>query len=533
MSVHSKGHVLPKPGPRPRHSSVVFDVDETCPGGLVGGDDDPKLMVKPHNRDARFIDRPGPPVLGKGQSFGASSFVMPPTPLPPPSPSTLGKCNIIPTDERVAEIIEGIGRALKQRGAVGLAGLARNFRINDFNKSGTLDRDELRKCLRMCKLDLDVNDFEVLFRHLDSSDDGQVDYDEFLTAVRGPLPSVRKRLIVDIFLAIDERVSEGRKGRADGKLTIDDLSELFDGKNHPEVKAGRLNASAALAEMVTSFEGKNGNRDGEVTLKEWTSYYGDLSASFENDDHFAAMMMGAWPAIFDPKGAAKGFKVLKPPVPQRDIDNLEALLRRSITSRSTASSETKALEKVFKEFDKDNSKTIGFEEFIVAMERFGLCTAADSRTDVSGVTLEAVRALFDRYDIDGEGDLSFKEFERGLFGNEAPKRGDKAVGAPPPPVLTSLALPSERGLGTRPPPPAGAMEHAQHGIHNYTKGRGGMLNGGLNMGVERPVFAPAAPFPRATGVDLRHTIGSSAGPTPFGKASGTTHGFNQSSGIFR
>jgi hypothetical protein len=60
-----------------------------------------------------------------------------------------------------------------------------------------------------------------------------------------------------------------------------------------------------------------------------------------------------------------------------------------------------------------------------------------------------------------------------------------------------------------------------------------MLNGGLNMGVERPVFAPAAPFPRATGVDIRHTIGSSAGPTPFGKASGTTHGFNQSSGIFR
>jgi hypothetical protein len=209
---------------------------------------------------------------------------------------------------------------------------------------------------------------------------------------------VRKRLIVDIFLAIDERVSEGRKGRGDGKLTIDDLSELFDGKNHPEVKAGRLSASAALTEMITSFEGKNGNRDGEVSLKEWTSYYGDLSASFENDDHFAAMMMGAWPSIFDPKGAAKGFKVLKPPVPQRDIDNLEALLRRSITSRSTASSETKALEKVFKEFDKDNSKTIGFEEFIVAMERFGLCTATDSRTDVSGVTLEAVRALFDRYD---------------------------------------------------------------------------------------------------------------------------------------
>ena len=63
--VMSKG--MPKPVPRPRHSSVVFDVDETCPGGRVGGDDDPKLMVKPHTRDARFIDRPGPPVLGKGQ----------------------------------------------------------------------------------------------------------------------------------------------------------------------------------------------------------------------------------------------------------------------------------------------------------------------------------------------------------------------------------------------------------------------------------------------------------------------------------
>ena len=42
-------------------------------------------------------------------------------------------------------------------------------------------------------------------------------------------------------------------------------------------------AAAALGELLKSFEGKSGNADGVVTLKEWTAYSGDLSASLDND----------------------------------------------------------------------------------------------------------------------------------------------------------------------------------------------------------------------------------------------------------
>lgn len=216
------GKAAPKEQPRPENGfrgmhtgaptdargmnrSTVFDVDETVSTGRVGGDDDPKLVTKPHNMQQRFIGKPGPPTLQKGQSFGASSFPVPPPQAPLQTPQSPSRIKPQETDEHVEAILEDMRRALKQRGAVGLAGLARNFRINDTTKNGKLDRDELGKCLRLCKLTLEDDAFDLLFKHVDESGDGQVDYDEFLLALRGPLPSVRKRLIVDVFHAIDDR----------------------------------------------------------------------------------------------------------------------------------------------------------------------------------------------------------------------------------------------------------------------------------------------------------------------------------------
>ena len=49
-------------------------------------------------------------------------------------------------------IVERMRIVLKKRGAEGIQGLARNFRICDTNGSGQLDEEELAKCVRLPSL---------------------------------------------------------------------------------------------------------------------------------------------------------------------------------------------------------------------------------------------------------------------------------------------------------------------------------------------------------------------------------------------
>ena len=475
--------------------SSVFDVDPSCHGRGFGDDG---LQTKPHNRDQRFLGEnkkapqpppamflhrgpPNPPLAEIGRSPTKSSIdIRPPDNAPDP--------------QHVEMVLESLRAALRRRGAEGLKGLARNFRICDTNKSGKLDRDEVSKCLRLCQIQLEEDDFEALLTHLDSDGDRQVDYDEFLKAVRGRMPASRRKLVVSVFGAIDAN------GKQDGDLTIADIQGVFDAKGHPEVKAGKRSESSVLTEMLTNFEGKRGNHDGIVTLDEWVAYYEELSASIEHDDHFTLMVTGAWSNLFPPKGG------LALPVPKATVDQLEKVLKEAIRTRSTGVSDTKYIEKVFKEFDTDNSRCVSFEEFCKAMERFGLAAGGQG----SGCTTESILALFERYDPDGSGELSFDEFIKGLFKLDAPPPTlNSARGAPPVEHGTSLPLPSERGDGRRPNPANPLVDGQAH----YGRGRGGMLNGGFNQGIAQPTP------PQTAGAH--------------GGRSQTVNGFNKSSGIFR
>lgn len=491
---------------RDQMRSSVFNVDPSCMEGRVGGRDE--VQTKPHNASARYLGEnrgvPQPPAAMMG---------LPPRPPNPPlteigrSP-TKSRVEVrapvsAPDPQHVEMVLESLRGALRQRGAEGLQGLARNFRICDTNpKNGKLDADEVRKCLRLCRIELEHDDFAALLSHLDGDGNGVVDYDEFLKAVRGRMPICRRKLVVSVFNAIDQN------GQQDGHLSVEDIAHVFDAKGHPEVKAGKRSETSVLTEMLTNFEGKKGNRDGTVTLEEWVDYYEDLSSSVEHDDHFAQIIIGAWSNLFPPKRPLEQGG-LPLPVPKAKVDALEKLLVEAIRTRSSGASETAAVEKVFKQFDTDGSGTIAFGEFTRAMERFGLLTGGHG--DVSGCTPDSILALFERYDPDGSGALSYDEFIKGLYKMEAAPALRSARGAPPPTDFgTSLPLPSERGEGRRPPTAnpitAGADAH-------YGRGRGGMLNGGVNMGI-------SATQP-------------SAGAQAMGARSATVNGFNKSSGIFR
>ena len=179
----------------------------------------------------------------------------------------------------VEATLENLRAALRARGAVGIRGLARNFQICDTDGSKKLDRDELAKCLRLCKIQLTAEQFDTLFDEADSDGSGLVDYDEFLKVVRGRLPLLRRKLVVSIFNGIDQRARKDNKGRSDGKLTQEDLRDFYSAKDHPEVRAGKKTEGQVLSEMMSTFEGKHGNKDGVVTLEEWIGYVASKQGS--------------------------------------------------------------------------------------------------------------------------------------------------------------------------------------------------------------------------------------------------------------
>ena len=105
------------------------------------------------------------------------------------------------------------------------------------------------------------------------------------------------------------------------------------------------------------------------------------------------------------------------------------------------------VENSFKSFDINKSGTVDFDEFVNALEKFGMHVAGGRRKGVGGLPIDTVRALFDKYDTDHSGALEYKEFTRGIFADD-----DK------------LAMES-----SQPPPPEAVKKQAKAHVCEETK----------------------------------------------------------------
>lgn len=274
--------------------------------------------------------------------------------------------------------------------------------------------------------------------------------------------------------------------------------------------------SAVLGEMLQQFEGSRGNRDGKVTMEEWIGYYEELSASIESDDYFDQMITGAWAPLFDQRKNPDS--ALMKPIPTADIDEMEKLLIAAIRARSSGSNEAQALEKVFRQFDANKSGTIDLPEFCTAMERFGMAT---SNEPGAMCTPRLMSALFDRYDTDGGGNLSYEEFIKGIFKlKTVPPRYASKPKSPIKEENTTLEF--------RPDPvyqPGGS----------HVRGRGGVMGGGMNAGVV-PTQRGSGDASDRGAAGMRSAVTPGLQPTQ--PAAGmrsqvsTGRSFTQSSGIF-
>lgn len=129
------------------------------------------------------------------------------------------------------ELVIKVREMLARRGARGIIGLQRIFKIMDDNHSNTLDIQEFWKAMNDFRVKISQEECRHLFSLFDEDDNGELSIDEFLVAIRGQLNDFRKGLVKKAFDKMD------RDGN--GTLEYSDVKGVYKANNHPDVRSGK------------------------------------------------------------------------------------------------------------------------------------------------------------------------------------------------------------------------------------------------------------------------------------------------------
>ena len=357
----------------------------------------------------------------------------------------------------VNELVTRLRNKLAQRGARGIIGLGRQFRIMDDNNSRSLDIQEFSHAMKDYMLGFTDAEIKTLFHYFDLDGSGSIDYDEFIRALRGPMSQFRQKLVMQAFNKLDRDHS--------GVIDINDLKGWYSAKKNPEVLSGKKTEDQVLLEFLETFEAHHNTHNGTapdhvVTKEEFLEYYNNISASIDNDQYFELMMNNSWHMNSGDKTYGKGWGSAAPaggkslqqsfgnqrvtqPNYQHNPYQTSASNYGSSPPRGSARGSVRGgnagqhpahgkpqnyseqqlvdrfraklaarggrgilgLQRQFRIFDDDESRDLDMQEFKKACKDF--------RMEFSDPDIERLFRIFDR---DQSGRISYDEFLRGIRG---------------------------------------------------------------------------------------------------------------------
>ena len=338
------------------------------------------------------------------------------------------------SQDPVENILNQIRVKLASRGIEGVCSLARNFRIIDDNNSQTIDFNEFKKCCKEFNFGLSDNEIQIAFTSFDRDNSGEIDYDEFLRIIRGEMNDFRKNLVNQAFNKLDVN--------GNGEISFDEIQSKYNAQNHPEVLSGKKTEEEVLKEFMDTFQDTYNylcgtETDNIITLEEFMEYYENVSMTIDNDEYFEIMINNGW--NLNQNKYNKGWSN-KDEEKELNKKNLNENYVERFGNRRPGQTEEEAkeekvntafkkfkkeiisrgcgglisLNKQFKQFDENNSKTLDYEEFVRALKEYKI-----------NLDDEEILQLFNLFDENGNGIIEYEEFIKEVKGPMNEKR--KAV----------------------------------------------------------------------------------------------------------
>ena len=202
--------------------------------------------------------------------------------------------------------VEVFRTTLKKRGIRGIMAMRRAFIIADDNDSKTLTLPEFIKFCHDYRMPLSGNEINNLFEEFDTNKNGEINYEEFVSAFVGEMNERRKRLITILFETFDKN----RKGVID----LDDIRNSYNPNNHPDVVSGKKTEDEVLAEFLDflqyHFSLLKSDKEQEINkinIEEFLAFFNNISAGVEDDDYFENIIKSGF-NLEDRKPKKKGWK---------------------------------------------------------------------------------------------------------------------------------------------------------------------------------------------------------------------------------
>jgi len=97
-----------------------------------------------------------------------------------------------------------IREKIAARGARGIMGIGRKFKIADDDNSKSLDKNEFKKAMHDFRIGLNDKQVEQAFGIFDRDGSGDITYDEFLRSMRGSMNETRAAIAMQAFRIMDK-----------------------------------------------------------------------------------------------------------------------------------------------------------------------------------------------------------------------------------------------------------------------------------------------------------------------------------------
>ena len=198
---------------------------------------------------------------------------------------------------KIEDLVSHLRNNLVQRGPRGLMSIKRTFMLIDENGDKKISFHEFEKMFKRYRFNLSQVEINNLFNYFDKDGSGYIDYGEFVNGIVGDLNKFRKDILKQVFEKLDKNET--------GFITVGQLRDNYNPKNHPLVRQGKRSEDEILGDFIdileyhfTLLNEKNEENidvnEVKIDFDEFVDFYKTISICIEEDKYFEILVMSVW-----------------------------------------------------------------------------------------------------------------------------------------------------------------------------------------------------------------------------------------------